>query len=136
MLARRLGAFLDRLETRASTDDWQRAVLSQTPQQAWDHSHGLTDFQVWTGYRIVTRQLNLHHAGRSENDECRKRQGCRGKKETPAHLFWECAYAEALWNKLVSQWTGERPSRQRTQQFFKRVQVDECRTYHSTAQQY
>ena len=118
MLARRLGAFLDRLETRASTDDWQRAVLSQTPQQAWDHSHGLTDFQVWTGYRIVTRQLNLHHAGRSENDECRKRQGCRGKKETPAHLFWECAYAEALWGKLVSQWTGERPSRQRTQQFF------------------
>ena len=66
----------------------------------------------------MIRQLKLHHAGRSVNDECQKRPGCLGNKETPAHLFWECAYAEALWGKLVSQWTGERPSRQRTQQFF------------------
>ena len=107
MLARRLYAFLDRLETRACTDDWQRAVLSQTPQQAWDHNNGLTDFQFWTGYRIVTRQLNLHHAGRSVNDECWKRPGCLGNKETPDHLLWECAYAEALWGKLVSHWTGK-----------------------------
>lgn len=117
-LAKPLGALLDRLDARASTDEWQRAALTQTPKQAWDHSHGLTDFQVWTGYRIATRQLNFHHAERSANNECRKRPGCRGNAETPAHLFWYCPYAQALWAKLVSHWTGERPSTQRTQQFF------------------
>uniref|UniRef100_M4BQM1 RxLR effector candidate protein n=1 Tax=Hyaloperonospora arabidopsidis (strain Emoy2) TaxID=559515 RepID=M4BQM1_HYAAE len=33
------------------------------------------------------------------------------------HLFWVCPCAVALWTKLVTHWTGERGSRQRTQQF-------------------
>ena len=97
---------------------WQCAALRQTPRQAWDHSHGLTDLQVCTDYRIATQQLNLHHAGRPANNECRKRPGCRGNVETPAHLFWKCLYAEVLLDKLVGHWTGKRPFRQRTQQFF------------------
>ena len=33
------------------------------------------------------------------------------------HIVWFCPCAVALWTKLVTQWTGKRESRQRTQQF-------------------
>ena len=62
MLALPLGNFLDRLKKRSERDEWQRAALIQTPQQLWDHSQGLTDYQVWTGYQVATRQINLQHS--------------------------------------------------------------------------
>ena len=67
---------------------------------------------------MATRQLNLHHAGRLENNTCRKQPGCRGEVGTWAHLFWDCPYAVALWDKMIGHWTGERATRQRTQQYF------------------
>ena len=118
VLARPLGIFLDRLEERSGRDEWQRAALSQTPQQVWDHSQGLTAYQVWTGYRVATRQLNLHHAGRLTNNNCRKQPGCPGGVETLAHLFWDCSYAVAGWTKLVGHWTGERASPQVLKHYF------------------
>ena len=33
-------------------------------------------------------------------------------------MVWDCPYAVALWEKLIGHWTGERPSRRRTQDFF------------------
>ena len=107
---------MDRLEERAGRDEWQRAALCQTLKQVWDHSQGFTAYQVWTGYRITSRLLHLHHAGRLAT--CRKQPGCRGEVETLAHLFWDCPYAVAFWNKLVEQWTGERASRHQTDCFF------------------
>ena len=118
VLARSLGIFLDRLEERSGRDEWQRAALCQTPKQVWNHSQGLTANQVWTGYRIASRLLHLHHAWRLADTTCRKQPGCRGEVETLAHLFWDCPYAVAFWNKLAEQWTGERASRHQTDCFF------------------
>ena len=66
----------------------------------------------------MTRQFNLHHAGRLDRNLCRKEPGYPGNEETLAHVVWDCPYAVALWEKLIVHWTGERPSRRRTQDFF------------------
>uniref|UniRef100_M4C328 RxLR effector candidate protein n=1 Tax=Hyaloperonospora arabidopsidis (strain Emoy2) TaxID=559515 RepID=M4C328_HYAAE len=97
-----------------------RSLLSNSTARLgpWTRTYGLTDYQIWTGYRIATRQLNLHHARRLDHNLCRKQPGCPGNEETLAHVFWDCPYAVALWEKLIGHWTGERPSRRRTHDFF------------------
>ena len=105
------------LDTKAAKNEWQRAALKQTSRQVWSHDNGISEYQVWTGYRVALGQLNLYHDGRTEDKSCRKNSACRGRDETIKHLFWVCPWAVALWTKLVTHWTGERESRQRTQQF-------------------
>ena len=84
----------------------------------WNHSNGLSDYQVWTGYRIASGQLNFNHSGRHEDNSRKKLLACRGCKETMEHLFWGCTSAAALWAKLVAHLTGKRASGQRTYHFF------------------
>lgn len=115
-IAKQPRPMIDRLEAEVKKDVWQQAATHQTPAQVWDHAHGLTDYQVWTGYRVATRQLNLYHDGRKEDASCKKLQQCAGTKETAAHIFWDCPSAVASWSKLVSHWTGERVAQERTSQ--------------------
>uniref|UniRef100_M4B9M4 RxLR effector candidate protein n=1 Tax=Hyaloperonospora arabidopsidis (strain Emoy2) TaxID=559515 RepID=M4B9M4_HYAAE len=69
------------------------------------------------GYRVALDQLNLYHAGRTEDKSCRKILACRCREDTIDYLFWVCPCAVALWSKLVRHWIEERETRQRTQQF-------------------
>ena len=46
VLANPLQQYVDRLERKASQNTWQWASLRQKPAQFWDHSNGLTPFQV------------------------------------------------------------------------------------------
>ena len=62
----------------------------------WNHSNGLSDYQVWTGYRIASGQLNFSHSGRHEDNSRKKLLACRGCKETMEHLFWGCTSAPQL----------------------------------------
>ena len=86
---------------------WQRAVAHHRPFQVWDHAHGLTEYQVWTCYRIATMQLNIYHENRNDDNSCRAHQACRGVQETQAHIFWDCPKARSCWAKLIGHWTGE-----------------------------
>ncbi|KAF1778115.1 hypothetical protein GQ600_21916 [Phytophthora cactorum] len=56
------------MKTKVDKDSWQAAAMHQTPPQLQDHSNGLSEYQMWTGYRVATRQLNLHFASRKEDD--------------------------------------------------------------------
>ena len=87
-------------------DSWQGAAAHQCPSQVWDHAHGLTEYQVWTCYRIATKQLNLYHAGRQEDNSCRASPRCHGVMESSTHIFWNCLKARACWSKLYGHWTG------------------------------
>ena len=80
----------------------------------WDHRNGLPPYQVWTGYRVATRQLNLYHAARKENSSCRKTSACSDREKTFVHRFWECACAAAFWKKLIGHWTGQTVTSQST----------------------
>nr|BAP69114.1 RxLR effector candidate protein [Hyaloperonospora arabidopsidis Emoy2] len=77
VLARPLGIFLDRLESRAGQDAWA------------PRPHPLS-----------------------------KATGVSADEKTLAHAFWDCPYAVSLWEKLIGHWTGKRPSRRRTHDFF------------------
>uniref|UniRef100_M4B952 RxLR effector candidate protein n=1 Tax=Hyaloperonospora arabidopsidis (strain Emoy2) TaxID=559515 RepID=M4B952_HYAAE len=46
--------FDSRLDARAFIDEWRGAALRRSLRQVWDHRHGLSTYQVWTGYRVVT----------------------------------------------------------------------------------
>lgn len=100
-LAAALWLLLRHMDAVVSTDSWQRAATRQCPSQVWRHAHGLTEYQVWTCYRIASMQLNLYHAGRQEDNSCRASSGCHGIKESPAHIFWDCLKARACWGKLL-----------------------------------
>uniref|UniRef100_M4B4U7 RxLR effector candidate protein n=1 Tax=Hyaloperonospora arabidopsidis (strain Emoy2) TaxID=559515 RepID=M4B4U7_HYAAE len=52
-LAGALKPLIERLGTAVSTDSWQRAAAHQRPSQFWDHAHGVTEYQVWTRYRVA-----------------------------------------------------------------------------------
>ena len=80
----------------------------------WDHSNGLTLYQVWTGYRVATRQLNLYYAARKESNSCRKTPACSGSEETFVPLLWDCTCAAAFWNELIGHWTEQAVTRQST----------------------
>jgi len=105
-----------RLETAAAFSIWQQAAMSQTPKQLWRHGQALTEYQVWVGYRIATRQLNLYHEDRGRDNSCRKLQSCQGVKETPEHIFWACPTARACWRKLTEHWMEERWTEQQVEQ--------------------
>lgn len=98
---------INQLATRASTSDWQRAAVNQTPKQVWSQENGLTSYQVWTGYRVATHQLNLHYTDMPPERDCPKLAQCRAIKETHSHIFWECPCAVACWSKLIQHWEGE-----------------------------
>ena len=83
------------------TDSWQRPGAHQSPSQVWDHAHGLTEYQVWTCYRVATKQLNLYHENRHLDNSCRADPRCHGVKETAAHIFWECPKSRACLGKLI-----------------------------------
>ena len=68
----------------------------EKPTQLWDHNNGLTSYQIWTGYRVATRQLKLYHAARRESNSCRKTPACNVMDETIVHLFWECVCIHLL----------------------------------------
>ena len=48
----------------------------------WKHDKGLSDFQVWTAYRIVTKHLNLYYTGRPTDTSCHVLQVCHEVPET------------------------------------------------------
>ena len=100
-----------RLVDVVALDPWQRAAAHQRPSQVWQHANSLSAYQVWTCYRIATKQLNLYHSGRRADNSCRALSSCQGLKETSAHIFWECAKARACWRKLIGHWTGVRDGR-------------------------
>jgi hypothetical protein len=85
---------VEKLASSAATNQWQNAVMCQTPNQLWRHRQALTEYQVWVGYRIATRQLNLYHEDRGRDNSCRKLQCCSGIKETLEHIFWACPTAQ------------------------------------------
>lgn len=102
---------MQRLKAVVSQDPWQRAAAHQGPSQVWRHSNGISDYQVWTCYRIATKQLNIYHADRHADNSCRALAECHGCKETSAHIFWECPKARACWGVHIGHWTGERDER-------------------------
>ena len=104
-----------------------------TPTQVWDHSNGLTLYQVWTGYRVATR---LYYAARKESNSCRKAPACSGSEETFVPLLWDCTCATAFWNELIGHWTGQAVTRQSTCALFGAWPVDEFTTFPSTEQKF
>ena len=107
MMRPALQHWLNRFEHQTRSERWLAAVADQSPAQIWRHADSLSEYQVWTGYRIATNQLNLYHAGRSDDPSCRKLEHCRGRKETVTHLFWDCSNAMACWRLLLCHWSGE-----------------------------
>jgi len=99
---------LKRLEQAVTSSAWQAAAMQQMPTQLWRHHQELTEYQVWVGYRVATRQLNLFHEDRPLDNSCRKLECCAGVKETLEHVFWECPTAKACWQKLICHWMEER----------------------------
>ena len=73
--------FVAQLDAKAAKDEWERAALMQTPRQFWSHDNGISEYQVWTGYRVALGQLKMYHAGRTEDKSCRKILACRGSEE-------------------------------------------------------
>ncbi|KAE8981596.1 hypothetical protein PR003_g12314 [Phytophthora rubi] len=98
---------LMRLQGLVQSSAWQAAALNQSPKKLWTHGRELTVYQVWVVYRVAVAQLNLYHSGRPDDNSCQKLQECRGQKETLEHIFWSCPCAQACWQQLLSQWTGE-----------------------------
>ncbi|EGZ24978.1 hypothetical protein PHYSODRAFT_462503, partial [Phytophthora sojae] len=101
-----IGVVIERLETQAKQDQWQRGLQQQRPKQLWSHDHSLTPYQVWTVYRMALRQLNMFFEGRQHSNSCRKTSACTQEKETQSHIFWECPCAVACWKWLARHWGG------------------------------
>jgi hypothetical protein len=59
-----LGKIVKKLQAAANDSSWQAASMQQTPKQLWAHKHELSAYQVWVGYRVAVRQLNLFHEDR------------------------------------------------------------------------
>ena len=103
-LTRPLLPLLERLDAVYREDSWLRAAAHQQPSQLWKHDNGLSDYQVWTAYRVATKQLNFYHAGRVADPSCRALPTCHGVPETSRHVFWDCKKARACWAKFISRW--------------------------------
>lgn len=91
--------------------------MQRTPKQVWRHSNELTEYQIWVGYRVATRQLSVHDEDRGRDNSCRKLAGCSGVKETLEHIFWECLSAQACWHQLISHWMNETMEAEQLRQF-------------------
>ena len=65
----------------------------------------------------IEGQLKLYHTGREQNNCCQQTSRCVATKETIRHLLWDCPSARTLRDKVVSHWTGEYATRQRTEHF-------------------
>lgn len=57
------------------SDLWKGKLLSLQQRLLW--------------YRVVTRQLNLHHAGRQQDNNCQHKDCNKPAKETIHHILWE-----------------------------------------------
>lgn len=95
-----------RLDDAIRTDTGQRAAAHQLPSQVWKYDNGLSDYQVWTAYRLATKHLHFYHAGRPTDNRCRALSACHAIPETSRHVFWDCQKARACWNKFLRHWTG------------------------------
>jgi hypothetical protein len=112
-----LGKIVKKLQAAANDSSWQAASMQQTPKQLWAHKHELSAYQVWVGYRVAVRQLNLFHEDILLDNSCRKLTACQGHKETLEHIFWECPCAQKSWQRIIQAWTGERWATDRLDSF-------------------
>ena len=101
-----LQPLMERLDSTICTDTWLQAVAHHIPSQVWKHDNGLSDFQVWTAYRIATKRLNFYHTGCPTDNRCRALQERHVVPETSLHLFWECPKVRACWGEFLRHWTG------------------------------
>ena len=102
-----LQVWLRGFDSRASTDRWKSNASDQRPSHVWKHANGLTEYHVWTCYRVATKQLTLYHAERTLDNSCRKLPQFQGNPETAAQIFRNCPAAQGCWRQLIGCWTGE-----------------------------
>uniref|UniRef100_M4BZX4 RxLR effector candidate protein n=1 Tax=Hyaloperonospora arabidopsidis (strain Emoy2) TaxID=559515 RepID=M4BZX4_HYAAE len=70
-----------------------------------DHSNGLSDYQVWPGHQVSSRQLNMFHAGRAK-DKVAEQYWRADDLKRPWIICFENHKALQLWDKLVAHEPG------------------------------